>query len=92
MLSPVQKTFLTFHQSVSQQAFDIFLDITVNSHLCTTLLSPAGAVCFIKESSVPQNQRVQKVMSQRSAGSCTRCTRANYSIVKDSSADLGVNS
>ena len=25
----------------------------------------------------PQNQRVQKVMSQRSAGSCTRCTRAN---------------
>ena len=25
----------------------------------------------------PQNQRVQKVMSQRSAGLCTRCTRVN---------------
>jgi hypothetical protein len=37
----------------------------------------AGAVCSIKESSGPQNQRVQKVMSQRSAGSCTLCTRAN---------------
>ena len=25
----------------------------------------------------PQNQQVQKVMSQRSAGSWTRCTRSN---------------
>ena len=32
----------------------------------------AGAVCSIKESPGPQNQQVQKVMSQRSAGLCTR--------------------
>ena len=36
-----------------------------------------GAVCSMKESSLPQNQRVQKVISQRSAGECTCCTRAN---------------
>ena len=32
----------------------------------------AGAVCSIEDSSGPQNQRVQKVMSQGSTGSCTR--------------------
>ena len=32
----------------------------------------------------PQNQRVQKVMSQRSAGLCTRCTRANaFPVIHD---------
>ena len=37
----------------------------------------AGSVCSIEESSGPQNLRVQKVMSQRSTGLCTRCIRAN---------------
>ena len=32
---------------------------------------------FIEKSSGPQNLRVQKVMPQRSTGSCTRYTRAN---------------
>ena len=46
-----------------------------------------GCRCFLESSwsqnsgctqyQKPQNQRVQGVMSQRSAGSCTRCTRAN---------------
>jgi hypothetical protein len=37
----------------------------------------AGAVCSIEESFGPQTMQVQKVMSQRSTGLCTRCTRAN---------------
>ena len=36
-----------------------------------------GVVCSTEEMSGPQNLRVQKLMSKRSMGLCTRCTRAN---------------
>ena len=48
------------------------------------------SVLFIKETSGPQNQRVQKVMPQRSAGLFTHCTRANAfpDLCRQDSADI----
>ena len=53
---------------VSQKQFTVTLIQGMHQEFAS-----AGAVCFIKESS----GQVQQVMSQRSAGSCTRRTRAN---------------
>ena len=72
----MSQKFCSYLQIVSKNCQ--YLRVAYDGRACVRNLDlRLQSVLYIQESSGPQNQWVQKVMSQRSAGSCTYCTRAN---------------